>query len=47
MVLLDPASLPPRLESAGFCDVKIEIGAGRFRFFARRPSESGPNICEE
>jgi SAM-dependent methyltransferase len=36
MVLVDPASLPPRLESAGFCDVKIEIAAGRFRFFARR-----------
>lgn len=47
MVLVDPASLPPRLESVGFCDVKIEVGAGRFRFFARRPSESGSNICEE
>jgi ubiquinone/menaquinone biosynthesis C-methylase UbiE len=40
MVLVDPANLPPRLESAGFHDVKIEIGVGRFRFFARRPSRA-------
>ncbi len=39
MVLVDPATLPLRLESVGFKDVRIEIGAGRFRFFARRPSE--------
>ena len=46
MVLVDPASLPLRLESAGFRDVKIEIGAGRFRFFASRPCESAPsNTC--
>ena len=48
MVLVDPASLTPRLESAGFRDVKIEIGVKRFRFFARRPFESTPsNTCEE
>jgi SAM-dependent methyltransferase len=48
MVLVDPAGLTPRLESAGFRDVKIEIGVGRFHFFARRPSESTPsNACEE
>ena len=39
MVLVDPATLPRRLEGVGFRDVKIEIGARRFRFFARRPSE--------
>jgi len=39
MVLVDPATLPLRLEVVGFKDVKIEIGAGRFRFVARRPSE--------
>ena len=39
MVLVDPATLPFRLEGVGFKDVNIEIGAGRFRFFARRPSE--------
>jgi SAM-dependent methyltransferase len=44
MVLVDPASLPLRLESAGFRDVKIEIGAVRFRFSASRPRESAPAI---
>ncbi|HYM75610.1 MAG TPA: methyltransferase domain-containing protein [Candidatus Dormibacteraeota bacterium] len=39
MVLVDPATLPARLEAVGFKDVAIEIGAGRFRFFARRPLE--------
>ena len=39
MVLVDPATLPGRLETIGFKDVKVETGAGRFRFFARRPSE--------
>lgn len=39
MVLVDPARLPMRLESVGFTGVKIEIGAGRFSFVARRPSE--------
>jgi hypothetical protein len=37
MVLVDPATLPLRLEGAGFKEVKVEIGAG-FRFVARRPS---------
>lgn len=40
MVLVDPATLPLRLEGVGFKDVKIEIGTGRFRFFAQRPSET-------
>jgi len=39
MVLVDPATLPLRLEGVGFRDVRIEIGAGRFRFSARRPFE--------
>ena len=37
MVLVDPATLPGRLEAIGFKDVEVEIGAGRFRFVARRP----------
>lgn len=40
MVLVHPASLLTRLESVGFRDVEIENGVGRFRFFARRPSET-------
>jgi len=39
MVLVDPATLPARLESAGFRNVTIETGEGRFRFSARRPAE--------
>ena len=39
MVLVDPATLNVRLGAIGFKDVKVETGAGRFRFFARRPSE--------
>jgi SAM-dependent methyltransferase len=39
MVLVDPTTLSARLGAVGFKDVMIEIGAGRFRFFARRPSE--------
>ena len=39
MVLVDPGTLPARLEAVGFKGVKIAIGAGRFRFLARRPSE--------
>jgi len=39
MVLVHPVGLPARLESVGFRDAKIEIGVGRFRFSARRPSE--------
>jgi SAM-dependent methyltransferase len=37
MVLVDPARLPARLERAGFRDVRVEIGSGRFRFCAHRP----------
>ena len=40
MVLVDPATLPARFEAVGFRDVKVELGAGRFRFCARRPSET-------
>lgn len=36
MVLVDPMGLPARLESAGFIDVDVELGAGRFRFSAKR-----------
>lgn len=39
MVLVDPGRLPDRLRSAGFADVRVEAGAGRFRFSARRPAE--------
>lgn len=39
MVLVDPSTLSARLGTVGFKEVTIEIGAGRFRFFARRPSE--------
>lgn len=37
MVLVDPATLPSRLEWAGFRNVRVEVGAGRFRFLAQRP----------
>jgi SAM-dependent methyltransferase len=37
MVLVDPAKLPGRLESANFKGVRIEAGTGKFRFCARRP----------
>ena len=36
LVLVDPMNLPARLESIGFSDVEVEIGAGRFRFRAQR-----------
>ena len=38
LVPVDPISLPGRLESVGFSDVEVEIGAGRFRFRAQRPA---------
>ena len=41
MVLVDPETLPDRLRSAGFTAVRVEPGAGRFRFSAKRPAESG------
>lgn len=37
MMLVDPAELPSRLESAGLSGATVEIGTGRFRFFAQRP----------
>lgn len=37
MVLVDPAGLQARLESAGFRQISVEIGSGRFRFRAQRP----------
>ncbi|MGH9691295.1 MAG: class I SAM-dependent methyltransferase [Candidatus Acidiferrales bacterium] len=42
MVLVDPAKLPGRLESANFKDVKIQAGAGRFRFCAQCPLSAPP-----
>jgi SAM-dependent methyltransferase len=37
MRLVDPAGLPARLRAAGFEDMRIELGDGRFKFSARRP----------
>ena len=37
MVLVDPTTLRARLEACGFKDVKVGVGASRFRFIARRP----------
>lgn len=34
---VDPNSLGNRLQAAGFTDVAVERGGGRFRFSARRP----------
>ena len=36
LVLIDPSDLRARLETAGFGDVKVELGKGRFRFRARK-----------
>jgi SAM-dependent methyltransferase len=36
MVLVDPAAFPQRLRAAGFTDVRVDINAYAFRFFARR-----------
>ena len=38
LVLVDPKTLPARLEAAGFEEIMVEEGDGRFRFSARRPS---------
>ena len=38
LVLVDPKTLPARLEAAGFEEIKVEEGDGRFRFSARRLS---------
>ena len=40
LVLVDPKTLPARLEAAGFEEIKIEEGDGRFRFSARRLSQT-------
>jgi len=37
MVAVEPGTLDGRLRSAGFMSIRIELGAGRFRFSARRP----------
>jgi SAM-dependent methyltransferase len=37
MVAIEPATLNGRLKSAGFMSIRVELGAGRFRFSARRP----------
>jgi SAM-dependent methyltransferase len=36
MVLVDPATFPERLKTAGFKDVQVEANPYAFRFFARR-----------
>ena len=37
MVAIEPDTLDDRLKSAGFVSIRVELGAGRFRFSARRP----------
>jgi SAM-dependent methyltransferase len=37
MVLVDPVTLPARLERAGFTDVQVDSNPYAFRFRARRP----------
>jgi ubiquinone/menaquinone biosynthesis C-methylase UbiE len=37
MVVVDPATLPRRLEAVGFQDVKVTATETRFRFQARKP----------
>lgn len=37
LTLVPPDTLPLRLMSAGFTDVRVDIGPGRFRFSASRP----------
>jgi SAM-dependent methyltransferase len=45
MVLVDPATLPDRLQGAGFRDVEVESARQRFRFAAwRRDSRSTATI---
>ena len=36
MVVVDPNSLPKRLEAAGFADVHVDVNQHAFRFRARR-----------
>lgn len=40
MRLVDPAGLPARLQTAGFSEVRIELGNSRFKFSGRRPPGS-------
>jgi hypothetical protein len=40
MMLVDPAALDGRLRAAGFKSIRIEVGAGRFRFSAKRPNSA-------
>jgi SAM-dependent methyltransferase len=35
LVPVDPAGLAARLEAAGFCEPRVDVGAGAFRFRAR------------
>jgi len=37
MLLVDPAGLGARLESAGFRQISVNVRSGRFRFRAERP----------
>jgi len=37
MEAIEPATLNGRLKSAGFMSIRVELGAGRFRFSAKRP----------
>ncbi len=37
MVLVDPGTLPQRLEAAGFADVYVDVNPYAFRFRAQRP----------
>lgn len=46
LTLVAPDTLASRLISAGFIDSRVEIGSGRFRFFARRPLAQ-PNEAPE
>jgi SAM-dependent methyltransferase len=41
MVVVDAATFPERLESAGFSDVEVQMGRRAFRFRARKP-KAGP-----
>jgi SAM-dependent methyltransferase len=40
MVVVDPATLPDRLEAAGFTDIAVHPVPGSLRFHARKPSSA-------
>ncbi len=42
LVVVDPARLPSRLQSAGFVTVDVSVGNERLRFSAYRPRSSPP-----